>query len=98
MKHILAIVFALSTTAAFAGDSVKSTLRLIEADRGVKCEFVSGTMSICIGSNPDSKICRTTSTYECVGQESFELKLKIKTSFNYDTNSRESVVTGILFE
>lgn len=99
MKIIIALVMTLSAAAAMAsGPSVKETLRSIEMDRNVKCEFVSGSLAICIGSNQDTKVCRSTSTYECVGAESFVLKLKIKTSYNYDSNSRESVVTGVNFE
>lgn len=92
MKTLLVGLLCLSSVSAFARETVKEALSRIETDRNVRCDYRKGSLALCMGSDPVYKICTSTSTYSCYGLESFQLKLKIKSSFNYDSQERESSV------
>jgi hypothetical protein len=101
MKIAIILVVALSSLMAMAsGMTVRETLRGIESERNVKCEFSSASLAVCLGNDPEYKICKSTSTYVCQGAEEKELivKLKIKSSFDYSEQERASYVTGIIYE
>jgi hypothetical protein len=98
MKLILAVTMSFMAFNAFAGEStVESTIREIETERNVRCDFERNSFSFCVGTPREAATCRYSKTYSCFGAESFKLKLKVKDYYNWGTNSRETVVTDVSY-
>lgn len=99
MKITISLMVSLLSFSAFAsGRSPSDTISRIEADNNVRCDLVKNSFAVCIGSPREVATCRYTKTYSCYGVESFKLKLKVKDSYNYSINARETVVTSIRYQ
>lgn len=98
MKTALVIALALSSLSVLADpvyDSPKRVVARIQNQENVRCEYQGASLAVCIGSNQLTKVCRSTYTYECDGESSFTLSLKVKSFFDYDANERVSEVQSI---
>lgn len=95
MKFTLALLMCCFVFSSFAS-SVEETVKDIEVERNVKCEYVRTNMGICLGSpvTLEPSFCRYSKIFSCVGAETFKLKVKVNSSYNQKTNSYESKVVG----
>lgn len=99
MKQFIVAAIALVSLSAIASErSPSDTISRIERDSNVKCDLIKNSFSVCIGSPREVATCRYTKTYSCYGLESFKVKMKVKDYYNYNTNSRETVVTNISYK
>jgi hypothetical protein len=101
MKFIAVALLSLSAFSAFAV-TPKAKIAEIQYYHNAKCTQVDQTRSYCVGSvNPDYHMlrnCTHTETYHCMGEEEdFGLKLKVKESYNFETDRREKNVTSVTF-
>lgn len=94
MRLITAILFSLLSVSAFAS-SVEDTISSIEFNKNVKCEHVKSSFAFCYGTGRPFNTCKYTSTYSCVGQESFVAKLSVKEFTNNRTQKRDTTVTKV---
>lgn len=94
MKLTIALAFSLMAFSTFAS-SVEDTISSLEFNHNVKCEHVKNSFAFCYGTGKPFNTCRYTSTYSCVGQESFAAKLSVKEFTNNRTQKRETTVTKV---
>ena len=97
-KFIVAIISVTSFSVMANERSLSETLSRIERENNVRCELVKKSPSVCLGSPVKSALCYYKKTFTCDGAESFKLKLRVRSSYNLRTNSREIVVTKIVFK
>lgn len=99
MKLIAVALLSLSAFSAFAV-SPKEKIAEIQYYQNAKCTFIEQSKSFCVGSvNPDYHMlrnCTHTETYHCMGEEEdFGVKLRVKESYNFETDRREKNVTSV---
>lgn len=92
MKAIIIGLLVLSSFSAMARETLRETLNRVQLEQNVQCVLENAGFDFCIGNDPTYKVCRSTRTYACSGEENFVLKLKVKTSYNESTGARETVV------
>jgi hypothetical protein len=98
MKTALVLALALSSFSLFADpvyDSPKKVVSRIQKEENVRCEYQGASFAVCIGANPLSKVCRSTYTYNCDGESTFTLSLKVKSFYDFESDERVSEVQSI---
>ena len=99
MKLLIAMIISVFTTSVFAADlSIEGTLKRVETENNVTCEFAkTSKIQVCFGYPSEYSLCRYTETYECSGTEAFTLKLKVKETGNSYKKTSKRVVTKVVY-
>jgi hypothetical protein len=93
MKLLVTLMVSFFTFSALASDrTVAQTLAKIEFNKNVKCELTKVGFALCVGLPEPMHTCYSTSTYACEGNESFTLKLRVKSFYNMEIDARQNVV------
>ena len=101
MKLFAALLISSFTFTAF-GATVSETIQRIEQDNNATCSRVDRSRDLCLGFAVDRESrelipCWRTETFECHGEGAFQVKLKVKETYNSSTGKREGKVTKTTF-
>lgn len=99
MKLLAALMISAFSLSAFSA-SISETIAKLEDGNDVQCSRVSKSRPICLGLAVDAAAKKTipcwySVKYECSGAENFLAKLRVKESYNVDTDKREQKVTKV---
>jgi hypothetical protein len=93
MKFAIALIFSCFAASAFASD-LSTTIKNIELENNAKCEKTAGpSLAVC---SPGG-MCLYHVKYLCVSNNGdFNLKVKMKSFYNVQTNKREETVRKVV--
>lgn len=99
MKLSALLLLSLFSMSAFSA-SVGDTVAKLEDGNDVQCRKISESRKICLGLAVDNESRKTipcwySVKYECVGEEFFTAKLRVKESYNISKDKRETKVTKV---
>lgn len=81
---------------SLANTSIQETISSIESERNVRCEFVDSRFEFCVGVLPElPKYCWYKVNYQCSGSQEFNLRLKVKDTYNLRNGDKVSKVVSV---